>query len=133
MLLATALGLAAFSVNVYLPDLAEHWSTHALVDRYYAMRRDAQEPLLAFQMNWKGENFYTGNRVHVFQDLDTSHVRTWMEAHRGTSFFVLVEHSRLESFRSLMPAGSRADAVTTVRDNNKQVLAHAFIAPADGT
>ena len=25
------------------------------------MRGSAEEPLVAYQMNWKGENFYTGN------------------------------------------------------------------------
>lgn len=132
-LLTTALALAAFSVNVYLPDLAEHWSTNRLVDRYYATRRDASEPILAFQMNWKGENFYTGNRVHVFQDLDTGPLRRWLDSNRGRTIFVLVEHSRLETFRGLMPTGSTLEPLTTVRDNNKQVLARGRIAPPAGS
>lgn len=133
VLLAAALALATFSVDMYLPDLAEHWSSHRLVDRYYARRRDSLEPILAFQMNWKGENFYTGNRVHVFQDLDTAPVRRWMEANRGKTFFLLVEHGRLENFRALMPTGSTLEPVTTARDNNKSVLAHARIAPPPGS
>jgi len=132
VLLVSALLMSAFAVDVYLPDLAEHWSTNGLIDRYYAARRPGEE-LIAFQMNWKGENFYTGNRVSVYVDLDTSPLRAHFEASRGKTIYALLEHSRIDSLRSLMPAGSSLDKLSTIRDNNKFVLVRLHIARGAGS
>ena len=53
--------------NVYLIDLSPHWGQRELIKRYYEERASDKEPLIAWQMNWKGENIYTGNRVHVYR------------------------------------------------------------------
>jgi 4-amino-4-deoxy-L-arabinose transferase-like glycosyltransferase len=132
MLLVVALSLTTFSVNVYLPDLAEHWSTNGLIDRYYAQRR-GREPLIAFQMNWKGENFYTGNRVQVFQDVDTAIIRRYFDTHRGIELFALTEHTRVDALRTLLPLGSRLEHRSTKRDNNKFLLVHIRVSPRAAT
>ncbi|MFO0694423.1 MAG: glycosyltransferase family 39 protein [Polyangiales bacterium] len=120
-LLGLSFALSVFALDVYLPDLAEHWSSNLLVDRYYAERRGSNEPLLAFQMNWKGENFYTGNRVFVFQDLDTTNLRRWIGENPNRTFFVVLEHSRLANFRSMVPNTTVSER-STPRDNNKFLL-----------
>ena len=66
------------------------------------MREGPEEPLIAFQMNWKAENFYTGNRVYTFVDLDTAPLARWIEQNRGKRVFVLVERTRLRSFTGLV-------------------------------
>jgi 4-amino-4-deoxy-L-arabinose transferase-like glycosyltransferase len=121
-LLGVALAFAAFGVNVYLPDVAPHWSAGPLIARYYH-QRGPNEPLLAFQMNWKGENFYTGNRVHVFQELSTAALTTWMQSHEYTSFFVILEPGRVASMRSVSGIRQIRER-STPRDNNKFVLVH---------
>ena len=45
---------------------APHWGQRDLVEAYYRARGSEADPLAAFNLNWKGENFYTGNRVAVF-------------------------------------------------------------------
>ena len=72
-------------------------------------------------MNWKGENFYTGNHVHVFVDLDNTKLREWIRDHRGTRTFFLLEHGRLGGLRGLLP-GREVRELTTKRDCDKFVL-----------
>jgi 4-amino-4-deoxy-L-arabinose transferase-like glycosyltransferase len=122
--LGLALTFAAWGVNVYMIDLADHWSIRPLVERYYAARKGPEEAIVAWQMNWKGENFYTGNRVRVFTQLDNRAVRTWIESHDGEKAFFVLERTRLTSFRGLM-AEREVEELTTERDCNKFVLVSA--------
>jgi 4-amino-4-deoxy-L-arabinose transferase-like glycosyltransferase len=101
--LGVAIAFTAWVLNVYMIDLSPHWGQRELVAKYYELRSGPEEPILAWQMNWKGENFYTGNRVYVFVDLDNRAIREWIDAHRDTCFFVLLEHGRVGSFRGLVP------------------------------
>ncbi len=120
-LVGMAFTFIAWSLDVYMVDLAPHWSQAELVDRYYAERKSAKEPLVAWQMNWKGENFYTGNRVSVFVDLDNKAIEAWVKAHAGTRAFFVLEHGRLERLKRML-APREVKSLTTMRDCNKFVL-----------
>jgi hypothetical protein len=103
-------------------DLTPHWSQAGLIDRYYRERKNGEEPLVAWQMNWKGENFYTGNRVHAFQELDNKALMEWVGKNKGRKTYFLLEHSRLERFKRLL-APREVETLTTPRDCNKFLLA----------
>ena len=120
-LLGLSLAFSAWALNVYIPDLSPHWGQRELVKRYYEQRKNASEPLIAWQMNWKGENFYTGNRIHVFQKLDNIAVKRWIKEHPNQRAFFILEHSRLGGFRSLVRGGEIKEA-SDKRLNNKFVL-----------
>ncbi len=119
------LGLAVFfavwALDVYLVDLSPHWAQNHVIAQYYARRTSAADPLVAWQMNWKGENFYTGNHVAVFVDLDNTKLREWITANDGKHAFVMLEHSRLPGFRSLV-APRVVTEVTGPKDNNKFLM-----------
>lgn len=120
-LLSVTFLFSAWALNVYLIDLSPHWGQRELVKRYYEERATKQDPLIAWQMNWKGENFYTGNRVHVFTQLDNKRITKWMEQHKGTQAYFVLEHTRMASFKRLM--GKRPiEELSTLRDNNKFIL-----------
>jgi 4-amino-4-deoxy-L-arabinose transferase-like glycosyltransferase len=121
-MLGLALGFCVFCLDVYMVDLTPHWTQAGLVDRYYAERKSAEEPLLAWQMNWKGENFYTGNRVNVFVELDNKALLEWIGKNPGRRVYLVLEHSRLDRLRHLL-APREIEALTTTRDCNKFVLA----------
>ncbi|MCA9613703.1 MAG: hypothetical protein KC586_13195, partial [Myxococcales bacterium] len=70
---------------------------------------------------WKGENFYTGNRVFAFVDLDNAKIREWLGRNRGKTAYFVMEHSRVGSFRSVV-SGREIEEVTDKRLNNKFVL-----------
>ncbi|NOY90065.1 MAG: hypothetical protein GXP55_02565 [Deltaproteobacteria bacterium] len=120
-LLGAALLFTAWCVNVYMVDLSPHWGQRELVFKYYDERTGPEQPLVAWQMNWKGENFYTGNHVSAFVDLDNAKLRTWVGAHAGTTAYFLLEHSRLGSLRGVL-SGHRIDTVTDKRFCNKFIL-----------
>ena len=118
---AVAIAFCAWSLNVYMVDLAAHWSFRDLATRYYAEREGPEEPLVAWQMNWKGENFYTGNRVYVFAETDNKRFEKWIEENEGRRVFVVLEHKRLPRLETLL-AGRELRALSTRRDNNKLLL-----------
>ncbi len=119
-----ALAFCAFCLDVYMVDLAPHWGQAELIHRYYAERKNASEPLVAWQMNWKGENFYTGNRVAVFVDLDNKAIEAWIKQHKGVRAFFLLEHSRLDHFKRTL-APRVVNLLSTERECNKFVLVSA--------
>ena len=121
-LVSLSLAFCVFCLDVYMMDLTPHWTQQGLVQRYYAERKGAQEPLLAWQMNWKGENFYTGNRVHVFVDLDNKKLNEWIEQNKGRTVFFLLEHTRLDRLKKLLTP-AEIEVLTTKRDCNKFLLA----------
>ena len=120
-LLGVAVLFCAWGLNVYMVDLSDHWGFRDLAQRYYAARESADEPLVAWQMNWKGENFYTGNRVYVFAETDNKRIRAWLEKNEGRKAYFVLEHKRLESFRKLVPE-SEIHELSTKRDCNKFLL-----------
>ncbi len=56
----------AWGLDVYLVSVSPHWGQRETILAYYAARKGPEEPFVAYQMNWKGENFYTGNRMPAF-------------------------------------------------------------------
>ena len=121
-LMGFAMLFSAWTINVYFVDLGEHWGIRPLLLRYYQLREGPEEPILAYQMNWKGENFYTGNRVHTFVDLDTSKLRTWADENRGKRIFVMLERSRMSTFRAAIQTQNQALHHTDERFCSKFVL-----------
>ena len=112
---------SAWTVNVYLIDLSPHWGMGEVFAEYYETRAGPEEPIVAWQMNWKGENFYTGNRVRAFVDLDNVKMREWIEENRGITAYFVLEYSRLGSFRSLL-RGQEVEELTDKRVNNKFLM-----------
>jgi hypothetical protein len=123
-LLGTALFFTFWSLNLYMIDLSPHWGQRELVERYYRERADPEEPLVAWQMNWKGENFYSGNRVAVFTSLKNDAIKKWIEENKGKRAFFILEHTRLKRLRSLL-SPRKVRALTKSRQCNKFLLVSA--------
>ena len=62
---------------MYLSKTGRHWGQGDVIRAYYASRTGEDQPLVAYQMNWKGENFYTGNRMPAFKSTGAPFT-TWM-------------------------------------------------------
>ena len=120
-LLGVAVIFCGWGLNVYMVDLSDHWGLRDLAQRYYEARESPDEPLIAWQMNWKGENFYTGNRVYVFAETDNKRMKEWLEANQDRRAYFVLEHKRLGSFRKLV-ADREIRALSTQRDCNKFLL-----------
>jgi 4-amino-4-deoxy-L-arabinose transferase-like glycosyltransferase len=111
-------------VYVYMWQLTPHWSQRDFIASYYRERESPEERLVAWQMNWKGENFYTGNRVVVYVSLDNDAFERWIERHRGERHFFCTERPRLESLRRTL-GKSAAEAPVVDDSNNKYIMVRA--------
>ena len=120
-LVGLAILFCAWGLNVYVIDLSPHWGLRELAQRYYDDRQGPEEPLVAWQMNWKGENFYTGNRVHVFAELDNARIKAWLGDNQGRTAYFVLERRRYPNFKRLL-AGRTIRELSTEREQNKYLL-----------
>ncbi len=125
-LLAGSVLWASWGVDVYMVKLAPHWSQHELFTAYYARRANAQEPVVAFQMNWLGEYFFSGNHIPAF--VTTGQVyKDWLAKQKASGIkavYVVCEHSRLASMKG--ETGAKAyEELTSKETNNKFVMVRA--------
>jgi 4-amino-4-deoxy-L-arabinose transferase-like glycosyltransferase len=125
--IAMAVAWGAWGLFRYLPNASQHWGQRALMDAYYGGRAGESEPLIAYRMNWKGENFYTGNRLPQFGTPGGTIGLTlaqWADEQRkkGTRVvYAVTEHGQSSGLHSEMKARGLRD-VTTHADCNQFVL-----------
>jgi 4-amino-4-deoxy-L-arabinose transferase-like glycosyltransferase len=128
---ALAMVWAAWGLDVYLPKASLHWGQRAVMDAYYTHRAGPGEPIVAYQMNWKGENFYTSNRIPQFgtptPPPGTPTLVSWVREQRekGTRvMYFVTEYSRVAGLRGeIQPKDARE--VTTREDCGQFVLVRA--------
>jgi 4-amino-4-deoxy-L-arabinose transferase-like glycosyltransferase len=128
---ALAVWFCAFTLWVYLPALAPHYGQRELLLAYYRARSGPSEPVAAYQMNWKGENFYTGNRIPAFVTSGAKFEK-WLQAQRKTgvrALFFVAEHARFGTLESELGPGYRVAKVTDKQLNNKFCLVRAELRP----
>jgi 4-amino-4-deoxy-L-arabinose transferase-like glycosyltransferase len=118
---------AAWVIDVYLVDVAPHWGQRETISAYYQRRAGPEEPLVAYQLNWKGENFYTGNDVPAFVS-SGKRFTDWVETQKKSGvkvMFFTTEHSRIGTLKRELGAVSKFELLTTPALNDKFVLARA--------
>jgi 4-amino-4-deoxy-L-arabinose transferase-like glycosyltransferase len=90
----------------YLVRASSDGGQRGVYEAYYRSKGGDSAPLVAYQLNWKGESFYTGNNVAIFISSGAS-MRTYVEARKqsgaGTVYFV-TERSRVAGLRSELGA-----------------------------
>ena len=129
LLAAVGVWFCAFTLWTYLPALAPHFGQRELLLTYYRQRRGPEEPIVAYQMNWKGENFYTGNRLPAFVSTGTK-FKKWLKAQRKSGaqvIYFLTEHGRLSTLKSELGEGFRVRALTDRTLNDKFTLVRATL------
>ncbi len=141
---STLLGLATvatlwtgFILDKMLIELSPHWSQKHVIASYYRNRQSDQEPLVAWMLYWRGENFYSRNQIYrdanplertVFLgDKNTEKLQTYLSTHKGRRVFFVVERARYESLRGILPEANRASLHIVDESNNKLYLAAADI------
>jgi 4-amino-4-deoxy-L-arabinose transferase-like glycosyltransferase len=115
-----------WGLDVYMTKTAPHWGQHEVIEAYYANRASPDEVLVAYQMNWKGENFYTGNHVPAFVSTGQTFTN-WMKKKREEGakvMFFITEHGRIGGLKSEVAAKSYRE-ITDKTLCNKFVLVRA--------
>jgi 4-amino-4-deoxy-L-arabinose transferase-like glycosyltransferase len=117
--------VAAWGIDVYLVQVAPHWSQRETISQYYLRRSGPEQPLVAYQLNWKGENFYTGNKVPAFVS-SGKRFTDWVQGQKKngvTVMFITTEHSRVGSLQRELGTTRKFELVTTPALNDKFALA----------
>jgi 4-amino-4-deoxy-L-arabinose transferase-like glycosyltransferase len=126
-----AIGFTYFLLDSYMPRTAAHWSQKPLIAKYYQLRRSPDERLVAWQMYWRGETFYTKNEIYegppdrrtVFLgDKNQENLQAWLGRNRGKRVFFILEKTRLATLQGLMPGGTPPLTLLD-QSNNKFYLA----------
>ena len=118
-------------------ELSPHWAQKHVVASYYSHRAGPDEPLIAWQLYWRGENFYTRNEIYkspqqnertVFLgDRNAENLKEYLVRNHGKRMFFIVEQSRWGTLRGLLPADARNSLRIVDDRNNKFYLAAADI------
>jgi 4-amino-4-deoxy-L-arabinose transferase-like glycosyltransferase len=128
---AVAVAFTYFLLDVYMRQAAAHWSQKPLIAQYYRERGSFDERLLVWQMYWRGENFYTQNEIYegpisertVFLgDKNAENLKDFLAKHSGRRHWFLIERTRLESLKGLLPTAARSTVKIANDDNNKFYL-----------
>lgn len=96
-------------LDITLARGAKDGGQRDVLDAYYQLAgpRPAR-PLVAYQLNWKGENFYTGNHLAIFVSSGAP-MKKWIDAERartdrGKTFYFVLERGRVGTLRSELGA-----------------------------
>lgn len=115
---------STWGANVYMVQLGPHWGQRETVLEYYRRRAGPHEQLVAYQMNWKGENFYSSNRLPAFV-AEPEEFKEFLARQREKGvavMFFMAEPGRLKGLKSALGSSKKFEQVTDERLNNKFVL-----------
>jgi 4-amino-4-deoxy-L-arabinose transferase-like glycosyltransferase len=121
----------AYTLWIYLPALAPHFGQRELFLEYYRTRSGPEQPIVAYQMNWKGENFYSGNRLPAFVTTGAKFSK-WLKRQRKAgvkTLFFVTEHGRYSTLKSELGSGFMLQRLTDKRLNDKFELVRAELLP----
>jgi len=115
-----------WGLDVYMQRTAQHWGQREVISAYYADRASPDQQLIAYQMNWKGENFYTGNHIPAFVSTGTTFT-SWLKKQRDAGqkvMYFITEHGRLGGLKGEVQGKSYREVTDKVLCN-KFVLVRA--------
>ncbi|MFW5740895.1 MAG: hypothetical protein ACOC1F_11070, partial [Myxococcota bacterium] len=112
---------AAWALDIYLVKTSPHWGQREIIAAYYADRESPEQQIVAYQMNWKGENFYTSNRIPAFVSTGKK-FKDWIkdEQKRGVKIMYFVtEHGRSRGLQNELGSVASFEKITDTKLNNK--------------
>jgi 4-amino-4-deoxy-L-arabinose transferase-like glycosyltransferase len=131
-LVGAGVAFTFFLLDVFMPRAADHWSQKPLIAKYYQLRRSPQERLIAWQMYWRGETFYTKNEIYAgpadqrtvfLGDKNQEDLKAFLGRNKGKRMFFILEKNRWATLQSLVPAAARGSLRVVEDRNNKFYLA----------
>lgn len=112
----------------FFNQMGSHWSQRHLFDTYYALRQ-ADEPVAAYLMNWRGETFYSRNTVT--QAKNNSRLKAWLSKNKGKRKFILVEQHRLKKLKDQLSSAQKRSLRILDRSCNKFYLVSVEDSPTE--
>jgi len=126
-MLALGVLFAAWGLDIYFFRLSPHWGQRETMVAYYRAIQEVPGPIIAFQMNWKGENFYTGNAIPAFVSSGKKFQDYILEQKKKglKTFYFVTEHTRMGNLSTELGNPRIFDKLTTPELNNKFGLVRA--------
>ncbi|MCA9549004.1 MAG: hypothetical protein KC933_03145 [Myxococcales bacterium] len=101
--------------------LAPHWGQKHLLETYYKEKK-GDEPIYAYQLNWRGETFYSRNTIlQVKESGANQRIKELVD--RPGREFIITEQSRYQTLKSVLSPDKRDKIHILDRSNNKFYLA----------
>jgi len=119
-----------FLLDDFMRKVAPFWSQKDVIAAYYKTRRSPDEKMLAYQLYWRGETFYSENEIWegpmeertVFDAEGADEkFRKYIAAHRGKRVFILCEKGQKGKVEGMLPPEVRP-TVSVVHDSNTKFL-----------
>lgn len=122
-----ACAFTLWGLNVYFVRTSPHWGQRELGLAYQNASKEIPGPFVAYQMNWKGENFYAGNTMPAFVSSGKKFQDYILdEKKKGVrTFYFVTEHGRAGSLSNELGSPRIFQKLTTPELNNKFVLLRA--------
>jgi hypothetical protein len=101
-----------------------HWGQRETIIAYQRASTEIPGQLVAYQMNWKGENFYAGNAIPAFVSSGKK-FQDYIAQERAKgqkTFYFLTEHGRTGTLSNELGQPSAFEKLTTPALNNKFLL-----------
>jgi 4-amino-4-deoxy-L-arabinose transferase-like glycosyltransferase len=132
---AAAMGVVAVAATFFLLDdfmrqVAPFWSQKDVIAAYYKTRRSPDERLIAYQLYWRGETFYSKNEIYegpmeertVFDAEGADEkFHKYVGSHRGRRVFFVCEKGQKSRIEAALPPETRA-SVRVIHDSNTKFL-----------
>ena len=127
VLCAVSVLFAAWTLDVYFVKTSPHWGQREVIAEYYKQSASVAGPLIAYQMNWKGENFYTGNKIPAFVTSGKKFQDYILELKKQgkKTFYFVTEPHRTGTLNNELGMPRVFDKLTKPELNNKFVLVRA--------
>lgn len=105
----SGVAFAVWAINIYILQLSPHWSQKELFRLYYELRKSPEEPIIAHQVGWRGEHFFSGN--HTLTTDGNNPLEKYINDYRGKRLFIITPPGRIESIRAtvekVIPGGGK--------------------------
>jgi hypothetical protein len=109
---------ALFAVQVHFNRASPHWSQRWLIGTYHQLKQ-GDEPLIAYQMDWKGETFYSKN---LDVQIKKSAADLKKACERAGREFIVVHTDRYSSLKTALGKDFEANIEIVDRSNVKWYL-----------
>jgi 4-amino-4-deoxy-L-arabinose transferase-like glycosyltransferase len=125
-----AVAATFFLLDDFMRQVAPFWSQKDVIAAYYKTRRSPAERLIAYQLYWRGETFYTKNEIYegpmeertVFDAEGADEkFHKYLDGHRGRRIFFICEKGQKSRIEAALPAEARS-SVRVIHDSNTKFL-----------
>jgi hypothetical protein len=121
---------AGWLAQHYLVKVGPYFGQRQVIEAFYRDRASATEPLIAYQLNWKGENFYTGNRLAIFVSSGKP-LHAYIQGRRSagdTVLHIVLETRRLSALRAELGPVQNLTVLTDRQQSDKICLVRVELA-----